>query len=48
MKIPRKITEFVCEIINELEEQKREYYENRWNELIDKKEYIENHIPRID
>lgn len=48
MKIPRKIAEFFCKIINELDNEKQEEYANEWNKLIDDKEYIENHIPRIN
>ena len=48
MKIPRKIAEFVCEIINELDTEKQEEYANEWNSIIDNLETEGNHIPRID
>lgn len=50
MKIPRKIAEFVCEILNEFEndKNKQNYYADKWNEIIDNLEKEGNHIPRID
>lgn len=48
MKIPRKIAEFVCEILNEFENEKQNYYADKWNEIIDNIEKEGNHIPRID
>ena len=39
----REIVELICEILNELPDEKKELYVNKWNKIVDKnKEWFYN------
>ena len=36
MNKEREIAELICDMINEIAQEKREYYVNEWNRILDK------------